>query len=116
MKLRRRNLGNYRLKATKRESRSDYHYNIYDIPGKRTSVSRVATVLGKTPAQLRDRCEAYGRSVECYQSANSFAELEQLSAKLRAEGIKHKVQEFTDKNNGRLLIPVTYFKAWHWDE
>lgn len=110
------NLGDYRNELKVSERAPQWGYTTYASPGKVVSVTRLAEVLGVEPKRMRDSCEAYGRQVECYRSAPNLDALEQLSAKLRAKKIKHKVQEMTEAKNGRLMIPVTYFKAWHWDE
>ena len=112
----RRNLGDYRNELPVSERAPKWGYTTSASPGQVVSVTTVAKTLGVEPKRMRESCEAFGRQVECYRSAPDLNTLEELSAKLRAAKIKHKVQEVTKDNNGRLMIPVTYFKAWHWDE
>jgi hypothetical protein len=116
VKRKRKHLGDYRNELPVSERAPKWGYTTYASPGKVASVTTVAKALGVEPKRMRESCEAYGRQVECYRSAPSLDGLEELSAKLRKAKIKHKVQEMTEKKNGRLMIPVTYFKAWHWDE
>jgi hypothetical protein len=112
---RRRVLSDYKSEACDVEVASAYGYRTYSLPGKRVSAKLVAQALGRDPKEFAGGCEAYGRSVQCYVGGRTRVDLEQMSQTLRTAGIKHQVQEFTE-GHGRLMIPVTYFKAWHWNE
>jgi len=115
MARRRSRLGDFRSEATKSDVHRWADFQIFSLSGERASVARVAKALGKDPTKFRGSCEAFGRQVECFVNGKT-AELEQMSAALRSAKIRHRVQEYPKRGDGRLMIPVNYFKAWHWDE
>ena len=105
------------------ETSSQYGYTTHTYAGKRQSCTKVAGLLGRSPAKLRDSCEAYGRDVRayvhplCQTPMTPLDELRKLSATLQEAGVPHTRQEYQNgKGQDRLEIKVTYFKAWHHDE
>jgi hypothetical protein len=104
------------------EKSSRYGYTTYTYPGKRQSCTKVANLLGRSPQNLRNSCEAFGRDVRAYvrplnqTPMTPLEELRKLSATLREAGVPHTRQEYQNGKGNRLEIKVTYFKAWHHDE
>ena len=58
--------------------------------------------------------EAFGKKVRAYVSTKSVAERARLEAFLRANGIGFKADYWPGSSVAE--VPVSYFKAWHWDE
>lgn len=79
------------------------------LPEKLASLPSAALVK-----RLQSSCEAYGRDVRCYLTLDDMAKRNQLEKYLRTKGIS----PYATYAPGRptVEIPVSYFKAWHWDE
>jgi len=79
------------------------------LPEKKASLS---------PAELtkvlKNSCEAYGRDVRCYVTVDDMDKRKKLEQYLKTKGIAAS----PTYSPGRPVvdIPVSYFKAWHWDE
>lgn len=79
------------------------------LPEKRASLS---------PAELtkvlKNSCEAFGRDIRCYVHLDDMDKRKQLEKFLKTKGIAADPAYYPGKPV--VDIPVSYFKAWHWDE
>lgn len=94
----------------------------------RVSCKKLATLLletdllpGKLAAMLpehlakflKSQCEAFGRDVQCFlylESNEKRRQMERYLATKRIYANRNYLPECC------VQIPVSYFKAWHWDE
>lgn len=79
------------------------------LPEKSASLSPV-----ELEKKLKKCCEAFGRDVRCFVYVADMDKRKQLERFLKTKGISPNLNYAPSLPV--VEIPVSYFKAWHWDE
>ena len=86
---------------------------------KKALVAFLNEKFGKSITEEDLSYEAYGRKVYAYiwnTQELLGATRKQINIALIMKGIATEDSDWCPGNDNRVSIPVTYFKAWHWDE
>ena len=84
------------------------------VEKKKFSKKRLETILKDNGFNGSVSYEAYGRDVSAFISVDSQMRRHALEAFLRLLG--QSVSDSYAPGQNVVEVPVTYFKAWHWDE